>query len=409
MSKVPDYIKKRYAAGADGEPPADPLAELLEKPTKALHCMNDIPEFADGEDDGRMECEYCGRKFNRARIAKHQLVCANAQARDEERKAKVKPMDGKKLRLKGTEFLKAKRAADRDTKHREQEAKVAASTANGWRQEHIRMQQIAHADDDDGGHAAAAAAADEAKAHRERLAAKAAEAARTLNRDAEAAEKIESAHGLPSAAAASAAAASSKTPSMEVAASAGDADAAGSADSAADAEAKSGAPPAASGAGASDPLNTTAASTAGKGGPKFHVGDRIRFKSDGRVGFVRFRGPVWGLNKGTWLGIEVRQDCGSGKHSGECKGVPYFHCEVPGQGCFTRRDRVEPYPPSTEEQEAEQKRIDEENERARKEVLGMVKAAKKGKGGKTDTSERKALASSSATGQKAASRAKGQS
>ena len=118
------------------------------------------------------------------------------QAREEERKVKVKPMAGDKLRLKGTEFLRATRAADRDTKRREQEAQVAASTANGWRMEHIRMQQIAHADDADGGHAAAAAAAAEAKAHRDKLATKAAEAARTLNRDADAAVRIEAAHGL---------------------------------------------------------------------------------------------------------------------------------------------------------------------------------------------------------------------
>jgi len=71
MSKVPDYIRKRYEAGADGKLPEDPMAEFLEKPTKALHNMTDIPEFAEGQDDGRIECEYCSRKFNRGRIAKH--------------------------------------------------------------------------------------------------------------------------------------------------------------------------------------------------------------------------------------------------------------------------------------------------------------------------------------------------
>lgn len=67
------------------------------------------------------------------------------------------------------------------------------------------------------------------------------------------------------------------------------------------------------------------------------------------VATLRYRGPVWGLERGTWLGLEYDQsaggsgaDCASGgSNSGAHAGVVYWHC-VEGCGSFVRPKFVRP-------------------------------------------------------------------
>lgn len=79
-------------------------------PTKAVHNM-DIPAFAPeegDEEDGRIACRVCERKFKRDRIAKHQLICAKVSKKEIIRKRKMKVVSGEELRLRGTDFEKYK-------------------------------------------------------------------------------------------------------------------------------------------------------------------------------------------------------------------------------------------------------------------------------------------------------------
>ncbi len=82
----------------------------LDMPTKAVHNM-EIPAFVpeDGdEEDGRVACRVCERKFKRDRIAKHQLICAKVSKKEIIRKRKMKVVSGEELRLRGTDFEKYK-------------------------------------------------------------------------------------------------------------------------------------------------------------------------------------------------------------------------------------------------------------------------------------------------------------
>ncbi|KAA0157878.1 hypothetical protein FNF31_05691 [Cafeteria roenbergensis] len=250
-SVVPLHVKKRIESGgaATGPPSA------LDMPTKAVHNM-EIPAFVpeDGdEEDGRVACRVCERKFKRDRIAKHQLICAKVSKKEIIRKRKMKVVSGEELRLRGTDFEKYK------------DSRTDAEWVSRWREEHDKIQAVAEA-----------------------------------NKEADAAD----------AAAAAAAAA-----------------AAGG----------SGAAAAASGAAAA-----AASSGAGGGGETaeeiseiVRVGDRVKL-DDGRSAIVRFKGPVFLMNKGTWFGIELED--ATGKHAGEHKGTSYFDCPE-GHGLFVRKKR----------------------------------------------------------------------
>jgi type IV secretory pathway TrbL component len=73
---------------------------------------------------------------------------------------------------------------------------------------------------------------------------------------------------------------------------------------------------AASGAGEAD--GAAASASAAKADDEFiYVGTRVRL-DDGRLGTVRFKGPVFMLNKGTWYGVELEE--ASGKNDGDHKG-----------------------------------------------------------------------------------------
>lgn len=97
---------------------------------------------------------------------------------------------------------------------------------------------------------------------------------------------------------------------------------------AADAAAAAAAAAAAGGSGAAAAASGAAAaaasSGAGGGGETaeeiseiVRVGDRVKL-DDGRSAIVRFKGPVFLMNKGTWFGIELED--ATGKHAGEHKG-----------------------------------------------------------------------------------------
>lgn len=89
------------------------------------------------------------------------------------------------------------------------------------------------------------------------------------------------------------------------------------------AKAESAAAPAAAASGAGDPdraaaaVSSSEAAAAAAPDEFIYVGTRVRL-DDGRVGTVRFKGPVFMLNKGTWYGVEL--DDASGKNDGDHKG-----------------------------------------------------------------------------------------
>ena len=64
---------------------------------------------ADGaDDDGRIPCSCCGRKFTAARICLHEDICLKSDEMFQKNKKKFKVKWGEDLRLAGTEFLKYK-------------------------------------------------------------------------------------------------------------------------------------------------------------------------------------------------------------------------------------------------------------------------------------------------------------
>ena len=60
------------------------------------------------EDDGRIPCSCCGRKFNPDRIVTHEDICLRSKEKRAAQKKKIKPKTGEDLRLKDTEFIKYK-------------------------------------------------------------------------------------------------------------------------------------------------------------------------------------------------------------------------------------------------------------------------------------------------------------
>lgn len=68
------------------------------------------------------------------------------------------------------------------------------------------------------------------------------------------------------------------------------------------------------------------------------VGDRVYCLDKDRVGVLQFKGPVWGMAKGTWYGIEFH-DGPYGNCDGSHKGVSYFYTQE-NHGLFTRPGRV---------------------------------------------------------------------
>ena len=86
------------------------------------------------EDDGRIPCSCCGRKFNPDRIVTHEDICLRSKEKRMAQKKKIKPKTGEDLRLKDTEFAKYrnKRAPDVEKKSR-------------WRQEAVKLMNIVQA------------------------------------------------------------------------------------------------------------------------------------------------------------------------------------------------------------------------------------------------------------------------
>jgi len=86
------------------------------------------------EDDGRIPCSCCGRKFNPDRIVTHEDICLRSKEKRMAQKKKIKPKTGEDLRLKNTEFAKYKnkRAPDVEKKSR-------------WRQEAVKLMNIVQA------------------------------------------------------------------------------------------------------------------------------------------------------------------------------------------------------------------------------------------------------------------------
>ena len=85
------------------------------------------------EDDGRIPCSCCGRKFNPDRIVTHEDICLRSKEKRMAQKKKIKPKTGEDLRLKNTEFAKYrnKRAPDVE--------KVR------WREEAVNLMNIVQA------------------------------------------------------------------------------------------------------------------------------------------------------------------------------------------------------------------------------------------------------------------------
>ena len=67
------------------------------------------------------------------------------------------------------------------------------------------------------------------------------------------------------------------------------------------------------------------------------VGDVVRV---GKVrAVVRYVGPVKGLSRGPWVGLELSHPCGTG--TGTINGVEYFSC-APQCGAFVALDKLMP-------------------------------------------------------------------
>ena len=78
--------------------------------------------------------------------------------------------------------------------------------------------------------------------------------------------------------------------------------------------------------------------TEGEEAAVLSVGQRVKSKSTGKLGTIRFIGKIEPLPKGWWLGIEL--DDATGKNDGEVKGVRLFSCE-PNHGAVMRPSAVE--------------------------------------------------------------------
>jgi hypothetical protein len=117
----PNNMKESGRAGKK----IDLMAEI-EKAANTIEC-------ADGaDDDGRIPCSCCGRKFTAARICLHEDICLNAEEKRIKNKKKHKVKLGEDLRLKDTEFLKYKnrRAPEPEVKGKD------------WRIEATKLHQV---------------------------------------------------------------------------------------------------------------------------------------------------------------------------------------------------------------------------------------------------------------------------
>jgi hypothetical protein len=81
------------------------------------------------------------------------------------------------------------------------------------------------------------------------------------------------------------------------------------------------------------PLDASMAAVAAAGPrkPKLgHIGDKVVVIDRGLVGVLQFRGPIWGLKKGTWIGVEFH-DAPHGRNDGS------FEVRVAALGCCNAR------------------------------------------------------------------------
>ena len=87
----------------------------------------------------------------------------------------------------------------------------------------------------------------------------------------------------------------------------------------------------------------TAPSSATAAPPKLkplQVGDKvILLDKNGLTGILQFKGPIWGLKKGTWFGVEFHEGP-HGRNDGSYNGTHYFYCKE-NHGLFVRPERVE--------------------------------------------------------------------
>jgi len=87
------------------------------------------------------------------------------------------------------------------------------------------------------------------------------------------------------------------------------------------------------------PAPAAAAAPAPKLKP-LQVGDKvILLDKNGLTGILQFKGPIWGLKKGTWFGVEFH-DGPHGRNDGSYNGTHYFYCKE-NHGLFVRPERVE--------------------------------------------------------------------
>ena len=68
------------------------------------------------------------------------------------------------------------------------------------------------------------------------------------------------------------------------------------------------------------------------------IGEKVYLLDKNLTGVLQFKGPVWGLKKGVWYGIEFH-DGAHGRNNGSYNGTTYFYCKD-NHGIFVRPDRV---------------------------------------------------------------------
>ena len=94
---------------------------------------------------------------------------------------------------------------------------------------------------------------------------------------------------------------------------------------------------------ASADSGATAPASASSAPPKLkplQVGDKvILLDKNGLTGILQFKGPIWGLKKGTWFGVEFHEGP-HGRNDGSYNGTHYFYCKE-NHGLFVRPERVE--------------------------------------------------------------------
>lgn len=75
------------------------------------------------------------------------------------------------------------------------------------------------------------------------------------------------------------------------------------------------------------------------------IGEKVFLLDKNVTGILQFKGPVWGLKKGVWYGIEFH-DGAHGRNNGSYNGTTYFYCKD-NHGIFVRPDRVSKVQDST--------------------------------------------------------------